>query len=465
MAVQAMGALNLLYIFDDYALDLDRRELRSGTTVVAMEPQAFDLLVYLIRHREHVVSRDELIASIWGGRIVSELALSTRINAARNAVGDRGAEQRLIKTLPRKGVRFVGAVREEWKPCAAMSAGSLERRAEETIDAHQATGGLPAQRVPGTELIGRHSEAISQIMPAQVEPRHFSVRRATVGAIAAIIVLCLGALIWSYFVRSAQSGRTRTNIETAARLTQISEQINMTSRENYEAVRALRQWAVDLEPHNAAALARLTFAIVTGVLNHWSSDIIGDLHAADLALQDGVRIAPESMIVRGAQCHILRAMRQFEVAIRVCSKAAQSFPEYPFLHKEIGYDRLMLGQLDEALAEFLQADRIAPDSRLRWSWDQGMGLIYLMQGQDQKAIDQLSRAALEAPNAGHPAAYLASAYALVGREQDARYAMDHYMKLWPKTALNNFGPMVGTAAFNSKMERVLKGLRLAGLPE
>ncbi len=454
----------MLYIFDDYALDPDRRELRSGATVVAMEPQAFDLLLHLIRHREHVVSRDELIASVWGGRIVSESALSTRINAVRSAVGDRGTEQRLIKTLPRKGVRFVGEVLEEWTPSEANSAG-LERRAAGATDVHQANGGLPARRVPGTELIDNHPEPVSAAMPAPLKSRHFLVGRATAAAFAAIIVLCLGGLIGGYFVRSAQSGRIRANVETAAQLIQISDQINMTSHEDYDAVRALRQWAVNLEPNNADALARLTFAIVTGVLNHWSNDIIGDLHAADLALQDAIRIAPQSMVVRGAQCHILRAMRQFEAAIRVCSEAAQSFPEYPFLHKEIGYDRLMLGQLDEALAEFLQADRIAPNSPLRWSWDQGIGLIYLMQGQDQKAIDQLSRAALQAPNAGHPAAYLASAYALVGREQEARDALDHYMKLWPKTASNNFGPMIGTAAFNSKMERVLKGLRLAGLPD
>ena len=344
-------------------------------------------------------------------------------------------------------------------------ASPLERGAFETTDVHETDARLPASQVPGTEMIDGHREARPSVVPAPTESRRFFVQRPTVVAIAAISLLCFAVLTSSYFARSAQSQRTRTNIETAARLTQISEQINMTSRENYEAVRALRQWAVDLEPHNAAALARLTFAISTGVLNHWSSDVVGDLHAADLALQDGVRIAPESMIVRGAQCHILRAMRQFEVAIRVCSKAAQSFPEYPFLHKEIGYDRLMLGQLDEALAEFLQADRIAPDSRLRWSWEQGIGLIYLMQGQDQKAIDQLSRAAFEAPNAGHAAAYLAAAYALIGREQDARDALDHYMKLWPKTALNNFGPTIGRAAFNSKMERVLEGLRLAGLPQ
>jgi tetratricopeptide (TPR) repeat protein len=245
----------------------------------------------------------------------------------------------------------------------------------------------------------------------------------------------------------------------------IGEQVNMISREDYEAVRSLEQWAVDLDPHNAAALTRLTFAIITGVLNHWSSDVVADLHAADRALQEAARIAPQSMGVRGAQCHILRAMRQFESAISVCGEAAKSFPQYAFLHKEIGYNRMMLGQFDEALAEFQEADRIAPDSRLRWSWNQGMGLIYLMRGQDQKAIEELSRAALEAPSAGHPAAYLASAYALVGRTQEARDALEHYMKVWPNTSLTNFGPMVGTAAFNSKMERVLEGLRLAGLQE
>ena len=94
-----------------------------------------------------------------------------------------------------------------------------------------------------------------------------------------------------------------------------------------------------------------------------------------------------------------------------------------------------------------------------------MGLIYLMEGQDQKAIEWLARAALEAPNAGYPAAYLASAYALVGRDQEAREALAHYLKLWPNTTLETFRPSIGTAAFNNKMQRVLAGLRLAGLPE
>jgi TolB-like protein len=103
----------LLYLFNDFELDIDRRELRRGPKLVAIAPQVFDLLQYLIRHRDRVVSKDELVASIWDGRVVSDSALSTRLNAVRCAIDDTGEEQLLIRTLPRKGLRFIGAVREE----------------------------------------------------------------------------------------------------------------------------------------------------------------------------------------------------------------------------------------------------------------------------------------------------------------------------------------------------------------
>ena len=102
----------MLFSFEDYVLDTDRRELRRGRTLIAIQPQVFDLLEYLISNRERVVTKEDILDAIWSGRIVSESALTTRINAARTAVGDNGEEQRLIRTLPRKGVRFVGAVRE-----------------------------------------------------------------------------------------------------------------------------------------------------------------------------------------------------------------------------------------------------------------------------------------------------------------------------------------------------------------
>ena len=77
------------------------------------------MLDYLIRNRERVVSKDELINAIWNGRSVSDAALTTRLNVARTAIGDSGEEQRLIKTLPRKGFRFVGMVREANPPSDA----------------------------------------------------------------------------------------------------------------------------------------------------------------------------------------------------------------------------------------------------------------------------------------------------------------------------------------------------------
>jgi TolB-like protein/Tfp pilus assembly protein PilF len=102
----------LLYVFEDFVLDTDKRELRRGADVVSVAPQVFDVLDYLIRNRERVVSKDDLVTSIWEGRIISDAALTTRLKAVRSAIGDSGEGQRLIKTLPRKGFRFVGEVRE-----------------------------------------------------------------------------------------------------------------------------------------------------------------------------------------------------------------------------------------------------------------------------------------------------------------------------------------------------------------
>lgn len=103
----------MVYHFDRFSLDSDRRELRRDGVAIAVEPKVFDLIVCLIVRRDSVVSKDDLIKAVWNGRIVSESALATCINAARAALDDSGDEQRLIKTFPRKGVRFVCAVNQQ----------------------------------------------------------------------------------------------------------------------------------------------------------------------------------------------------------------------------------------------------------------------------------------------------------------------------------------------------------------
>ena len=109
----------MFFEFDDCTLDVDRRELRRGGALIVIEPQVFDVLECLIRSRERVLSRDELVQAVWGGREISDAAIDTRVSAARKAIGDKGAEQRLIRTIRGKGLRFVGSVFE--KPVSAVS--------------------------------------------------------------------------------------------------------------------------------------------------------------------------------------------------------------------------------------------------------------------------------------------------------------------------------------------------------
>lgn len=98
--------------FEECELDTGRYELRRGGDPVPVEPQVFDLLRLLIENRDRIVTKDELFEEVWEGRVVSDATLNSRINAARKVIGDNGTEQRLIRTAPRRGFRFVGAVED-----------------------------------------------------------------------------------------------------------------------------------------------------------------------------------------------------------------------------------------------------------------------------------------------------------------------------------------------------------------
>ena len=139
----------MIYTFEGHSLDSERRELRRGDDIVAVEPQVFDLLQCLIGHRGRVVSKDELLAEVWNGRIVSESTLSSRISALRHAVGDSGEQQRLIRTVARKGFRFVGAVQDETErddKIALGSARTVQRNDSAAAAAPAAASAIPERR-------------------------------------------------------------------------------------------------------------------------------------------------------------------------------------------------------------------------------------------------------------------------------------------------------------------------------
>jgi adenylate cyclase len=153
----------LLYLFEDYVLDTERRELRRDGAAVAVEPRVFDLLAYVIENRQRVVSRDDLVARIWDGRIVSESAIASCINGVRSAVGDSGEAQRLIKTVPRKGIRFVGAVREEHgDPWAAAPTTGGEKPAGPTLPNRPSIVVLPFDNLNGEQAQDYFSDGITE---------------------------------------------------------------------------------------------------------------------------------------------------------------------------------------------------------------------------------------------------------------------------------------------------------------
>jgi TolB-like protein len=139
------------YAFEECVLDPERRELTRRSGAIAVGPQVFDLLVYLVQNRERAVSKDDLLGAVWGGRIVSDSTLTSHINAVRKAIGDSGEEQRLIRTIARKGFRFVGDVREDdFSSPKAASAKSSEAAAHAlTLPDKPSIAALPFQNLSG----------------------------------------------------------------------------------------------------------------------------------------------------------------------------------------------------------------------------------------------------------------------------------------------------------------------------
>jgi TolB-like protein/Tfp pilus assembly protein PilF len=149
--------LAVRFSFSGYVLDRGKRELWRGTEQIELEPQVFDVLLYLIENRHRVVSKDDLFASVWNGRFVSESTLTSRITSARKAIGDSGEQQALIKTLARKGFRFVGDVIVPADAKAARDASAETAGAAAEITA---SGNAPEPLVSPHKWDGKPSVAV-----------------------------------------------------------------------------------------------------------------------------------------------------------------------------------------------------------------------------------------------------------------------------------------------------------------
>jgi len=197
----------LQFIFDNHRLDTERRELHRGSERIAVEPQVFDLLIYLLQNRDRVVSKDDLFASVWGGRVVSESTLTSRINAARKALGDSGEDQKLIRTIARKGVRFVGVV-------------DIRSNGAEASDAAAAADEVHEQPRPAMPLPDRPAIAVLPFtnMSGDPEQEYFS------DGISEDIITALSKLRW-FFVIARNSSFTYKG--KAVHMKQVAEELGV----------------------------------------------------------------------------------------------------------------------------------------------------------------------------------------------------------------------------------------------
>jgi TolB-like protein/tetratricopeptide (TPR) repeat protein len=441
--------------FNDHLLDTDRRELRCGSEPVDVEPQVLDLLIYLVENCDRVVSKDDLIASIWGGRIVSDATLTSRIYAARKAVGDSGQEQKLIRTIARKGLRFVGAVHRQSVQEEPALAGGL------------ASGDDRAERRPSVSPPDRPAIAVLPFtnMSGDPEQEYFS------DGISEDIITALSKLRW-FFVIARNSSFTYKG--KAVHMNQIAEELGVryvlegSVRKDGDRVRISAQlidvfsgshiWAerydrdlgdvfavqdeiteaivASIEPqlyaaenfraHRKTPDSMDAWELVMRALSHHWRLTREDNIVAQAMLEKAIAIDPNYGQALGvlATSHTFSAymgwadMREtVPIAEREALAAIQADNEDPWAHSALGSVHLLTRRFEDSLAEFEWALRLNPN----FSLARGLyGLSLAFFGQWEKAAEAAGRALRMSPRDPFAALYYGiAAYAqFVGRNYD-----------------------------------------------
>jgi TolB-like protein len=400
------------YAFENCVLDMDRRELRRGSALVAVEPQVLDLLAYLIRYRDRVVSKDDLLNEIWQGRMVSESALFNRINAARKAIGDTGERQHLIRTFPRKGLRFVGEVCQESPEALALP--------------------------------DRPSIAVLPFLDLSGEPgeEYFA------DGITEDMVTGLARIRW-LFVIARNSAFVYKN--RAVDVKQVSRELGV-------------RYVLEGSVRRAGVRLRITAQLVdaTNGMHHWAERFdreLGDMFAVQdeitrsvagaieprLLAAEGVRALTRSPahlgawdLVARAQTHFWRLTRAdcFE-AIEPLQRAVDSYPDYASAHGRLGFCKVFAVHMGwMATAEGMPAGRahaaraIALDDCDPWGHI-ALGYAAMMERRTDESIAAFGRAVSLNPSSAAAHSHLSRGHAFAGQFRQAIAHGDEAIRLSP----------------------------------
>ncbi len=443
------------FTFDNQTLDTERRELLRDGAPIPVQPQVFDLLVYLVQNRDRVVSKDDLIGLVWGGRSVSDSTFTSRVNAARTAIGDSGRDQKLIRTISRKGLRFVGTVHE---PSNSI------RLADRVAAKGQLPSALPLPDRPAIAVLPFNN------MSGEREQDYFS------DGISEDIITALSKLRW-FFVIARNSSFTYKG--KAVHMKQIGEELGVryvlegSVRKSGDRVRITAQlndvstgshiWAERYDRDLADVFAvqdQITEAIVAAIepqlyaaenfrarrkppnnldawdlvmraLSHYWRVTRPDNMVAQALLEKAIAIDPNygqalSLLATSHMFAVHSGWADIRTAAPVAERAAlaavEADSEDPWAHNALGSVYFSTRRLDNSLAEFELALQLNPNFSLAQGY-YGLALSYT--GRWQEAHEAAQRAIRLSPRDPSSAIYYGvAAYAqFVGRNYQEAMAL------------------------------------------
>ncbi len=436
------------FLFENYTLDTDRRELRRDSERIAIEPQVFDLLVYLTQTRDRVVSRDDLIASVWGGRIVSDSTLTSRINAARKAVGDSGDDQKLIRTIPRKGFRFVAAVRTGSAGPADASGSNEPSRTTLPLPDRPAIAVLPFTNMSGDAEQEYFSDGISEdIITALSKLRWFFVIARNSSFIykgKAVHMKQVAEELGVGYVVEGSVRKSGDRLRITAQLNDVSTGGPIWAERYDRALADVFAVQDEITESIVAAIEPQIYAaenfraerkppnnldawdLVMRALSHYWRVTSQDNVVAQALLEKATAIDPNYGQALGvlATSHTFSAHMGWAdmataapIAARAAMAAIRVDSEDPWAHHALGCAYLFTRRFDNSLAEFELALRLNPNFSMAQGY-YGLALAYC--GRWQEADEAARRALRLSPRDPFSAVYCGiAAYAkFVGRNYD-----------------------------------------------
>ena len=431
----------MVYFFEAYALDTGTRELQRGDALVPIEPQVFDLLVFLIENRNRVVSKDDLIDAVWQGRAISDSTLTSRLNAARRVIGDSGEQQNLIRTVARKGFRFVGTLRETANPAPEIE----PARAAFTLPDRPLIAVLPFVNMSGDPEQEYFSDGISEdIITALSKQRWFFVIARNSSFVfkgKAVHLKQIGDELGVGYVVEGSVRKSGDRVRITAQLNDVATGSHLWA-ERYD--RGLADvFAVQDE---------ITAAIV--------SAIQPQLYAAENFRAQ--RKAPDSLdawdLVMRALSHYWRVTRQDHVVAQaLLEKAISIDPHYGQALGVLACSYMFcahMGWADMAAAvpvsERAAQAAIHSDSEDAWA-HLALGQVYLMSRRFDDSLAELETALRLNPNFALALGYYGLTLAYDGRWQEGDEAACRAIRLSPRDPF--LGVYYGIAAYSQFIGR------------